>query len=159
MENKMSTSGLAEDLIRGIVQTGCAEVHTKTLYEKAVGELENGIGIDLEDGEAVQAQLEKIGNYKDEINSLAQLRRQQMLALYNMFEGANTEGYCNVKHLGIASYVIFEAYEASDDDPELLDLAVETNKAFLRALSRFLGLEIVECAACISDLLRGQEGK
>lgn len=155
MKNEHATSGLAEDLIRSFVQVGCAEVHSKTLYEKAVGELENGIGIDLNDPDATQKQLEKIERYRNDINDQAQLRRKLMLYLYELYEG-DKEAWCLVKHLGIGAYCLFESYQASDDDPELLDLALEANKAFLKALSVFIGVEVVECASCFDDLLKAK---
>ena len=155
MKNEHSSDAMAEDIIRGIVQTGCAEVHAKTLYEKAVGELENGINVDLEDSDAVQAQLEKIGRLREEIDSLAQVRRQTMLYLYNMYEGDKTY-WCQIKHLGIGAYCLFEAYQASDQDQGLLDLAMEANKAFIQAMSAFLGIEITQCAACFGDALKGE---
>ena len=50
---------------------------------------------------------------------------------------------------------VFEAYEASDNDLELLNLAYEANKAFVSALSRFLGIELTDCAACFADSMKG----
>ena len=47
MENKHSSDGIAEDMIRSFVQVGCAELHAKTLLEKFSAELENGI-VDVE---------------------------------------------------------------------------------------------------------------
>lgn len=154
MKNENSSDGIAEDIIRAIVQTGCAEAHAKTLYEKATAELENGI-IDPDDTESVEAQVEKINDLTDEINELARIRRSAMLSLYEMYKGDKTY-WCMIKHLGIASYTLFEAYQASDDDRDLLDLAMEANKAFIRALSHFLGVEITECAACFADMIRAK---
>lgn len=156
MKNEHASNGLAEDLIRSFVQVGCAELHSKTLYEKAVGELENGINVDLDDSESIQKQLEKIEHLRNDINEQAQLRRKLMLYLYDMY-GANKDYWCEVKHMGLAMYCVFEAYQASNDDPALLDLAMETNKAFLKALSAFIGVEIVECASCFDDLLSARE--
>lgn len=144
--------GIAEDLIRSIVQLSCAELHAKTLYEKFTGELENGL-IDTENKEVVDAQIEKIEASLLDLNELAQLRRRAMLALYEMFEGDKSY-WCQIKHLGAASYTMMECYLASDDDTELLQLAMDTNRAFVRVISQFLGVEITDCAACLSDLLR-----
>lgn len=155
MRNENSSDGLSEDLIRAIVQTGCAEAHAKTLYEKATAELENGI-IDPDDKESVEAQVTKINDLTEEINELARIRRSAMLTLFQMYKGDKTY-WCMIKHLGIASYTLFEAYQASDDDRELLDLATEANKAFVKALSHFLGVEITDCAACFADMLRAEE--
>ncbi len=51
--------GIAEDLIRSIVQLSCSELHQKTLYEKYTAELENGL-IDTDNQETVDAQIDKI---------------------------------------------------------------------------------------------------
>lgn len=153
--NKHSETGMAEDLIRSIVQTGCAEVHAKTLYEKAVAELENGL-IDIEKDEVLESQLNKLDELKKEINALASLRRKTTLTLYNMFNGDKTY-WCQVKHLGIAMYTLFEAYEASDNDLVLLDLALEANKQFIKAMTHFLGTEITDCASCFSDAMKAKE--
>lgn len=146
--------GIAEDLIRSFVQVGCAELHAKTLLEKANAELENSL-IDIYDNEAVKKQTEKITYLTDEIDSLAELRRSLMLRLFNMYEG-DKSWWCMVKHLGIGAYTLFEAYQASDHDSELLDLALSANRRFISAMTQFLGLEITECAACFADALKGQ---
>ena len=149
--------GLAEDLIRSFVQVGCAESHAKTLLEKATAQLENGI-IDLSDSDAVMAQTEKIQQLTEEINSLAELRRGMMLRLFNMYDG-DKEYWCMAKHLGVGAYTMFEAYQASDDDPELLQMAMDANKRFINAMSHFIGTEITECASCFGDFLRaGKKG-
>lgn len=147
--------GIAEDLIRSIVQLSCSELHAKTLYEKYTAELENGL-IDTEDAELVDKQIEKMSGALDDLNELAQLRRRAMLTLFNLYDG-NKDYWCQVKHLGSASYCLIECYLASDDDTELLQLAMDANRAFVRAISNFIGVEVTDCAACLSDYLKGLE--
>ena len=74
--------------------------------------------------------------------------------LFGMFDG-DKDAWCLVKHLGIGAMTLFEAYEASDNDLELLNMAYDANKAFVLAMTRFLGVEISDCAACLSDSLKG----
>lgn len=152
--NLMSEVGYSEDLIRSLVQFGCAESHAKGLYEKATAELENGL-IDTTDGEVLQKQLEKLDQYKTDIDTYANLRRGIMRKLLDMFPNHDKDMWCQIKHLGVGAMNLFEAYEGSDDDVELLNMAYEANKAFVSALSRFLGMEITSCAACMSDALKG----
>lgn len=149
MKNKHSSDGIAEDMIRAFVQTGCAEIHAKTLIEKYHAQLESGLTDDA------NATIEKMNASVDEVNSLAELRRRIMLALFNMYDG-DKDYWCMVKHLGIGAYTLFEAYQASDDDAELLSLAIDANKTFITALSHFLGTEITDCAACFADMLKGE---
>lgn len=153
MVNKSSEVGYAEDLIRSMVQFGCAEIHAKGLYEKTTAELDNGI-VDVTDQEVLQTQLEKLNSYKEDIETYANLRRGIMRKLMSMFEG-NKDMWCQIKHLGIGAMTLFEAYEGSDDDAELLMMAYEANKAFVSAITRFLGIEWTDCAACLSDALKG----
>lgn len=150
----IQSDGTAEDLIRSFVQVGCAELHAKTLLEKANAELENSL-IDIYDTTAVQKQTEKITYITEEIDNLAELRRSLMLRLFNMYDG-DKSWWCMVKHLGIGAYTLFEAYQASDNDSELLDMALAANRRFISALTQFLGLEITECAACFADALKGK---
>lgn len=150
----IQSDGTAEDLIRSFVQVGCAELHAKTLLEKANAELENGL-IDIYDTTAVQKQTEKITYITEEIDNLAELRRSLMLRLFEMYDG-DKSWWCMVKHLGIGAYTLFEAYQASDNDSELLDMALAANRRFISALTQFLGLEITECAACFADALKGK---
>lgn len=150
----VQADGAAEDIIRAFVQVGCAELHAKTLLEKANAELENGL-IDIYDTAKVQKQTEKITYITEEIDNLAELRRSLMLRLFNMYDGDKT-WWCMVKHLGVGAYTLFEAYQASDNDSELLDMALAANRRFISALTQFLGLEITECAACFADALKGQ---
>ena len=154
MKNIHSTDGIAEDIIRAFVQYGCSEMHMKTLLEKANAELEDGL-IDVTNDEILKAQIEKITMYKEELDDLANLRRKTMLTLYEMYDG-DKEMWCIVKHMGIGAMTMFEAYQASDDDPALLQLALDANKRFVKALSLFLGTEVTECAACFSDFLKAK---
>lgn len=154
--NKLSEVGYAEDLIRSLVQFGCAEVHAKGLYEKATAELENGI-VDVTDQDVLQHQLEKCEQYKEDISTYANLRRGIMRKLLEMFPDSSKEMWCQIKHLGIGAYTLFESYQGSDDDVELLNMAYEANKTFVSAVSRFLGVEWTDCAACLSDALKGEE--
>lgn len=149
--------GIAEDLIRSIVQLSCSELHAKTLYEKFTAELENGL-IDTENKEVVDKQIEKIEEALLDLNELAQLRRRAMLTLFNLYEGDKSY-WCQIKHLGAASYCLMECYLASDDDAELLQLAMDANRAFVRAISNFIGVEVTDCAACLSDALAAEAEK
>lgn len=151
--NKDSEVGQAEDMIRAFVQFGAAEIHAKGLYEKTTAELENGI-VNVEDNEVLQKHLDKCEQYRLDIETYANLRRSVTRKLFNMFDG-DKDTWCLVKHLGIGAMTLFEAYEASDNDLELLNMAYEANKAFVSALSRFLGIEVTDCAACFADAMKG----
>lgn len=155
MKNANSTSGIGEDVIRSFAQLGATEMHLKTLYEKTLAELENGI-IDTEDAEAVKAHLEKLDSYRAELIGITQLRRQGMLILSKMYPDGDKDAWCLVKHLAIASECAFEAWQASDDDPMLMSYALDTNKAFTKAVTRFIGAEISDCSACLSDYLKAK---
>lgn len=150
MKNKDSETGMAEDMLRSIVQLGATEMHYQTLYNKARAELENGLTDDIE------GQVEKIERYRSEINDIANVRRMVMKHLFNMFDG-NKDAWCLIKHLAIASMTAFEAYQASDNDLDLLDIYYDINKEFNKAVSDFLGMPITECAACLSDFLKGDD--
>ena len=154
--NRNSSDGLAEDLIRAFVQVGCAESHAKTLLEKATAELDNGL-IDIENHDVVEKQIEHINDLTDEINELAELRRDMMRYLQKMYPDGDKNYWCMVKHLSIASMTAFEVYQASDDDPELLNMALEANKRFVKALTHFLGVELTSCAACFHDMIKKEK--
>ena len=153
--NELADTGKAEDLLRSIVQMGCAEVHAMTLYFKVESQLENGL-VDVTDPEVLHKAIEKADMFREDINTYADLRRRMTKALSDMFDNGQKDPmmWCQVKHLGIAYYTAMETYQASDDDPELLMLACETYKAFAKAVTRFLGVEISECASCLSDALK-----
>lgn len=155
-KNEHSSDGIAEDLIRAFVQIGCAENHAKTLLEKAQSELEEGI-IDVEDRDVALTQVDKINQLTEETNRLADLRRKMMLKLKELYPDGDPSFWCMVKHLGVGAYTAWEVYQASDDDPDFFNIAIEANKAFIRALSSFIGVEVVECAACFSDILKGEK--
>lgn len=153
MENKMSTSGIGEDMIRSVIQFGCAELHAKTLYEKMRASLDNGI-VDVEDKAALDRAIGKMEEYRQDVDNYASLRRRAMKALFEMFNG-DKDLWCQIKHLGTGAMTMWEAYEASDGDGELLDIAYDANKEFVKAATRFLGMEITDCAACLTDMLKG----
>lgn len=154
MKNVDSETGMAEDMLRSIVQLGATEMHYQTLYNKSVAQLENGL-IEVEKDEVREKQLDKINRYREEINDVADVRRKMMRKLFSLFDGGNKEAWCLIKHLGVASMTAFEAYQASNDDAELLDLYYDINKEFNKAVTDFLGAEITDCAACLSDFLKG----
>ena len=152
----MSETGIAEDLIRSYVQFGCAEIHAKSLYEKTIAELNNGL-IDVTDEGVRSKHLERAEMFEADINSYAEMRRNIMRVLLAMFPNGDKAMWCQAKHLGIGMMTLFEAYQASDDDVELLQMAYEANEAFTLAMSRFLGVEISSCAACFADSIKGEE--
>lgn len=153
MENKHSSDGIAEDLIRSFTQVMCMEIHTKTLIEKRISEIENGM-VNEED---IPKQLEVIQGLKDDIEEQAEVRRSIMLYLYNLYgQKGNKEYWCMVKHASGAMYTMFEAWQASDRDEELLSMAIQINKMFIKALTCFLGVEITECSSCFSDILKAE---
>lgn len=154
MKNVHSSDGIAEDVIRTIVQLVCGEGHIKTLIEKTTAELENGL-IDVEDRDALEAASRRIDDLGEELNELSRLRRNAMLWLYEQYDGDKTY-WCQVKHLASAMYTAFESWQASDDDPMLYGLYMDTNKQFIRALTHFLGVEVTTCAACFADALKGE---
>lgn len=156
MQNKDSETGMAEDMLRSIVQLGAAEMHYQTLYNKSVAQLENGL-IDVENDEVRISQLDKIRYYQSEINDVAEVRRRMMRKLFSLFPDGNKDAWCLIKHLGVASMTAFEAYQASNDDSEMLDLYYDINKEFNKAVTDFLGAEITDCAACVSDFLKGEK--
>lgn len=155
MKNKDSETGMAEDILRSIVQLGATEIHYQTLYCKARAELENGL-IKVEEDEIRLQQIDKIEFYRSEITDIANLRRRMMKHLFNMFDG-NKDAWCLIKHLAIASMTAFEAYQASNNDLDLLDIYYDINKEFNKAVTDFLGMEITDCAACVSDMLKGDK--
>ena len=156
--NRNSEVGAGEDLLRAIVQMGAAEIHAMGLYYKTIAEMENGL-VNIDDNEVLQKQIEKSDMYREDIETYADLRRQMMNALMSMAgtDEANKDLWCMVKHLGLAMMQTFEAYENSDNNLELLNIAYESNKAFTKAVTRFLGIEITSCSACLSDALKGEE--
>lgn len=152
MENKHASNGLAEELIRSIAQLGAMEYHYKTLIEKGNSELENGI-VELNTNEALIEQMQKIDSLKRELIDTANLRRRIMLKVFEMFKG-DKDMWCIVKHALIAEEQIFESWQASEDDPDLLNMWLEANKMSNRAITRFLGAEVTDCASCVSDFLK-----
>lgn len=155
-ENKHSTDGIAEDIIRSFVQIAGAELHAKTLLEKRISEMENGI-VDMSDSEVAPLQFQKINDLKQELVTLAQLRRDDMLFLFELYGSkGDKEKWCTVKHLAMAMYTAFEAWQASDNNERLLEGALAKNKLFIKAVTAFLGVEITECAACFGDILKGE---
>lgn len=153
--NVNSTSGLSEDLLRSFIQVGCAELHLKTLLEKRVSEIENGM-VSEDD---LMKHLEIIDDIENDMEELAQIRREEMLYIFNAFGGkGDKEQWCMVKHLGLASFTAFEAYQASDNDTDLQQLALRLNRKFIKAMTKFIGAEEwTDCQSCFSDMLKATE--
>ena len=154
-KNVNSSSGLAEDLVRSIQQMCCSELHLITLYEKTLSELENGL-VDIENESVRTSHMEKLDQYRQDLIDVTQIRRKAMVKLFGMSDKGDKDVWCMVKHMGSASYTAWETYLASDDDPELLDIAMESNKVLVKYLTMFLGAEVSSCASCFSDFLKGK---
>lgn len=157
MKNEHASNGIAEELIRAIAQFGAMEVHLKTNIEKINAELENGLVDISTDPEEINRQLKKIEEFKQDLIETAELRRRAMYKLYSMFDGGDKDMWCMVKHSLLANMLIFESWQASDDDPELFDMWIESNKQSVKAITRFLGEEVTSCASCMADFLKGAE--
>lgn len=154
-KNTLSSSGQAEDLIRAFQQMCCAELHLITLYQKTVAELENGI-VDLDDDEAREKHIEKARQYGDDLIRATDCRRAMMKACFELFDNGDKDVWCMVKHLGASAACAWEVWQASDDDPKLMMIALEANKLFTRFVTQFLGMEITDCASCFADMINGE---
>lgn len=150
--------GTTEDLIRTFQQLACTEGHLKTLIEKYQSEMQNGL-IEIDKDEVRKAHVEKLNDTVDELNDIAELRRAVMLKIMNGYETASKDMWCVVKHLSVASHCAFEAYQASDNDGLLLNIWLEANARFVKAMTRWLGTEITSCAACFADILKGERNE
>ena len=90
--NKHSSDGLAEDLIRSFTQLTATELHLKTLIEKRISEVEFG----LIEQEKQEDQFKIIENLRNDLEEIANLRRDEMLFLYELYESrGNKEYWCN----------------------------------------------------------------
>lgn len=149
------SDGLAEDMIRAFQQAACAEGHYKTLIEKYNSEMENGL-IDVEDDDVRNAHLEKLNGAIVELNQLAEIRRSMMLYVMNRYETADKSLWCVVKHESVMEYNAFEAYQASENDAQLLNIWLSARARFISALTRWLGIENTDCASCFEDIIKGE---
>ena len=157
--NKHSSDGLAEDLIRSFTQLTATELHLKTLIEKRISEVVFG----LIEQEKQEDQFKIIENLRNDLEEIANLRRDEMLFLYELYESrGNKEYWCIVKHLSTAMFTAFECYQASElnsvQSIKAERFYTETNKQFIKALTLFLGVEITPCASCFGDILKTKQG-
>lgn len=145
-----AADGAAEDLIRSIMHLGASEYHALSLYQKKMSRLVNG----LDDVEVeLDEKLSEAERYREELLDLAELRRDAMMILYEMYDG-DKDLWCQVKHLSIAYITAVESYQSSEDI-KLLELATKINEKMNMALTGFLGTEITDCASCLGDFLKG----
>ncbi|WP_305085570.1 hypothetical protein, partial [uncultured Dubosiella sp.] len=100
--------------------------------------------------------MKDIEDLRKDLIEYAQLRRETMLSLYEMYPARNKEYWCLVKHLGLAMYTAFESWQASEDNENLFYIYQQANKLFVKAMSKFLGVTITECASCFSDILKAE---
>lgn len=152
----IQSDGLAEDLIRAFQQAACAEGHYKTLVEKYNSEMENGL-IDVDDDEVRIAHIEKLNSAVQELNQIAEIRRSMMLHLMNKYEKHDKTMWCIVKHLSLAEYNAFEAYQASDNDANLLNIWLLMRSRFVHSVTRWLGIEVTDCSSCFGDIIKGEQ--
>lgn len=142
----------AEDIIRALVNAAVAEAHVKTNYEKSISEMENG-KVDVENETTYSLQVDKIETTHEQLDSITNLRRRIMQALYDKFPNHKETEWCMVKHLAVVQNCLYEAYTASQDT--LLErLWLDANEEFTKAMTDFLGFEITPCSSCFADMLK-----
>lgn len=147
-ENKLSSEGLLEDLMRTMVELVCAELHEKTNLER--------LNADLELGEIDQLEFDQLEpDYIQNLDEVTQLRRATTKMIYDLSGGkGNIKKWCLTKHVAGAMYTAFEAYQASDNDMALYDLYLGINKYFIKVMTEFMGLPVISCASCLTDILK-----
>lgn len=147
-QNSNSTSGMLEDLIRNLQQIASAELHAKTALEKAENEVTTAEPEDLTKAS------EKVMNAEKHLNDVTEVRRDVMRLIQRFANSIDETKWCEVKHLAMAAYTAFEAYQAIND-VEIYNYYIQCNNLFIEAVSDWLGLDILPCASCFSDALKG----
>jgi len=152
-ENQNSTDGFYEDIIRSIVQMSAMELHLKTLIEKIFSELQTA------EVEQMVLLNQELSDLKTELAEVTDVRREDMLLLYGLFGCVgDAKQWCSVKHYAMASITAFEVYQA-DASALAFDQWQRKNSLFIRSLSKFLGIEVTECAACFGDIIKAEFNK
>lgn len=148
-QNKYSTEGMLEDMIRSYVQMCATELHEKTNLERINAELERE-GITYAEFE----KQEKL--VLENLESYTQIRRATQKSIFDLAGGkGDIHEWCKVKHLAMSMYTMFETYQASDSNMAVYDLYLAINKEFIKTMTKFLGLPITDCSACFTDFLKG----
>lgn len=148
-ENKYSTEGMLEDLIRAMVQLACTELHEKTNLERLNADLEL-------DKISYEEFVKQEPELTDSLERITELRRVHQRLLYELSgENGDMKQWCKVKHMALAMYTTFEAYQASDNDGRLYDAYLKVNKLFIETMTKFLGMPVTDCASCFTDILKG----
>lgn len=148
--NKDSTSGMLEDLLRSTQQLAAMELHAKTALEKADHELS------VVEDVMLQERLIKVQKAENYLEKVTDLRRKGMKLLSSYATTLDETKWCEVKHVMMASYSAFEAYQAEPKSLPLETFYLETNKLMIQVVSDFLGLDIPPCASCFSDALKAK---
>ena len=149
VENKYSTEGMLEDLIRAMVQLASAELHEKTNLERLNANLELGR---IEFGDFNMQELEVI----ESLRLITEARRTHQKLIYSLSGSkGDMKQWCKVKHMAMAMYTTFEAYQASDNDQALYSAYLQVNKLFIATMTKFLGFPVTDCASCFTDFLKG----
>lgn len=152
-ENKLSSEGLLEDLIRTMVQLTCAELHEKTNVERLNADLELG-NITMDEFNQMEP------DYIENLEQVTALRRATTKMIFDISGGeGNVKKWCLTKHVGGAMYTAFEAWQASDNDMALYDLYLSINQYFIKVMTDFMGLPVISCASCLTDMLKAVTSK
>lgn len=148
-ENKYSTEGMLEDLIRAMVQLCATELHEKTNLERLNADLELG-RIQLTDFTVKEMEL------MESLDMITEARRNHQKLIYTLAgEKGDMKEWCKVKHMAMAMYTTFEAYQASENDQALYSAYLQVNKLFIATMTKFLGFPVTDCASCFTDFLKG----
>lgn len=148
-ENKYSTEGMLEDLIRAMVQLCATELHEKTNLERLNADLELG-RIEFADFNIQEIEL------IESLSMITEARRNHQKLVYTLAGGkGDMKQWCKVKHMAMAMYTTFEAYQATDNDQDLYSAYLNTNRLFIATMTKFLGFPVTDCASCFTDFIKG----
>ena len=149
--NKNTSTGVAEDIIRGLMHLVALEMHLKTDIEKLTSELETG------DYDNQQEHVEKITIARRSSGEITDMRRSDMLKLYQLFGEKGDKSYwCIVKHLLFVAMSSFEVWQATNDSLDYEGF-LKANELLNLYVAMFIGVEVTDCASCFSDILKAEE--
>jgi len=154
--NLHTSSGVAEDLIRGLQNLVALEAHYLTDLLKYQSQIDQN----LVDGDEIMSTIESIEFSQEMLTNITMLRRAEMKRLKSMFkdEEGDDSYWCSVKHLLGVTMFLTEVWQGTNDDDDF-DAMVKANELLIYTMTKFLGVEITSCAACFSDMLKANVEK
>jgi len=150
MKNTRSSVGVIEDMLCGLMHDVATENHLRI----KLNYLNREMRLKSEAGEDVSDLNEDFYNTQTSLELTTELRRSRMRLIQDTVGETDDKMWCTIKHQSLSLQTAFEQWQDNFEDYGRYEFYLKAQELYTRCVSAWLGFEVQECAACLSDMLK-----